>query len=58
MSIEVAISNVEYSFTTDNPALKAWAKDPKKGVAIFNWDGIFEENGRLTAKKIIHPNNG
>lgn len=49
---------IEYSFTSNNPTLKAWVRDPEKGLAIFQWEEISEENGRLTAKKIIHPDNG
>ena len=48
---------IEHTISTKNPKMKAWAKHPEKGMAIFQWrpEDISEENGRLTAKKIIYP---
>lgn len=34
----------------------AWAKDPEKGLGIFQWDEIIRDDPtEFTASKIIHP---
>lgn len=48
-------TSIEYSFSTTDKKMKAWARDPQKGMAIFNWDSFKDEGGVLQATKTIYP---
>ena len=54
---------IVYYFYTTNPKMIAWAKDRNKGMRIFNWDYLREEQDpdtgiiQLDARKCIHPSN-
>lgn len=48
--------SIEYQISTKNQRMVAWARDPEKGMGIFHWDRMWEEDGVFKAQKWIHPN--
>lgn len=47
---------VSFTFNTEVSGLIGWAQDPAQGSGVFEWDFIYDNNGRdLIAWKIYEP---
>lgn len=46
---------IRYHFYTNNPSMMEWAKNEKRGMAVFAWDELIDNGNEVCAIKTFYP---